>query len=819
MSNTDHIIKRPIVKKWHYIILWLFACVLPCADTQGQKTVNFDFKHKKKIYRGDFSVEVQYENKSVKDNDLIENVDFNRRFILNFHSLNLPDFDTIRKATLTISRNDILITGGLRFNPEETLERVISMGSSKRIFPLEPIGEGPVTIEIKAFKLSFLDGSSFATNPFGRAQFNFNISKKKEDSPLPADTPTPATETTTYKSTCDQEWEQRNAQGIEHMIWHVRKYLKEPCAEKNNKREAKRILLKEVRSGNKKRALDAAALYLEYYRGDGYESEVRRRVNEYNQPPPKQDELENVKKEFSDIQGMENESKKEQKFEEFIIKYSVPKWKEKAAVWVDKAKRFVRTQIEPINETDVYLNYAVAPVIHGISDSTNMSAELMVEDGRHRLNVTMFNDGNYHILISDAQKVMKYREEKIPVGNYPKIEPLPVTGDTLYGLSITSGKPPFRIDFYKNNQRLKSVEFESGEIFYDQAALENLLGSQTGDFTVRIVEWERNLMFNGGGFNIPAPEFPWLIVGTAILLFFVIIGIRSLQKRAHRREYEEKLKKAKEEGTAIIEPEVALNNTMDETITPTETQLEMAVPLEEIKAPEMEKHGRSKPPAFVIKKHKIASQQKHGVIELAEDFLSLVSANNYFKFDLTQLWDDTAINELHFHTKSISDLGQFLRSQNIKELIEKEGTIPEIGGFLLGKFFKDPDIGNYKVAVEEFVPVSPKMHNVYKLEFSTSGIAHELGEAQDQFPELVLVAWFHTHPGHGLFLSSPDLTIHEGFFKEKYQFAMEIDSLTDNLDTGFFTRTMAGKTNNRDNRKPSAKWFDWVEVEKASQLG
>lgn len=222
---------------------------------------------------------------------------------------------------------------------------------------------------------------------------------------------------------------------------------------------------------------------------------------------------------------------------------------------------------------------------------------------------------------------------------------------------------------------------------------------------------------------------------------------------------------------------------------------------------------------MVIKNRKIASQLKHGAVGTASDFFHLINSSNYFKIDLTRHWDDTAITELYFHYNCIAKLGDYLRTQNSTELMEAEGSLPEIGGFLLGRYYKDPDSINFKVTVEEFIPVSPEVHDAYKLEFSTLSLANELGNAQDKFPELMLIAWFHTHPGHGLFLSSPDLAIHEGFFREKYQFAMEIDTLTNNLDTAFFTRTRFGKTNNSSNLKADAKWFDWILIEGASRMG
>ena len=52
---------------------------------------------------------------------------------------------------------------------------------------------------------------------------------------------------------------------------------------------------------------------------------------------------------------------------------------------------------------------------------------------------------------------------------------------------------------------------------------------------------------------------------------------------------------------------------------------------------------------------------------------------------------------------------------------------------------------------------------------------------------------------------SPKLT----FFKEAYQFAMEIDSISGRLDTGFFTRKKDGVVNNIKDKTIDARWHSW----------
>ena len=56
------------------------------------------------------------------------------------------------------------------------------------------------------------------------------------------------------------------------------------------------------------------------------------------------------------------------------------------------------------------------------------------------------------------------------------------------------------------------------------------------------------------------------------------------------------------------------------------------------------------------------------------------------------------------------------------------------------------------------------------------------------------------------------MTIQDGFFKQPYQFAMEIDPLTERMDTAFFTRQKNGQTNNQFTRNPGLSWFAWTEI-------
>lgn len=175
-------------------------------------------------------------------------------------------------------------------------------------------------------------------------------------------------------------------------------------------------------------------------------------------------------------------------------------------------------------------------------------------------------------------------------------------------------------------------------------------------------------------------------------------------------------------------------------------------------------------------------------------------------------WKRSLLQKIYLNRSTIFELNDYVRTHNTAVIQEREGDIPEIGGMLLGTFQMTQ--GKYEVIVEKFVAIQSKEDNVYRLEFSIESLAQDLDTILDTHPDYTLVGWFHTHPGHGLFLSQPDLNIQHGFFKAPYQFAMEIDTLTENLDTGFFTWKAINEVNNQQDRKQGVAWFSWLDIEK-----
>ena len=172
---------------------------------------------------------------------------------------------------------------------------------------------------------------------------------------------------------------------------------------------------------------------------------------------------------------------------------------------------------------------------------------------------------------------------------------------------------------------------------------------------------------------------------------------------------------------------------------------------------------------------------------------------------LKNCWEDSAVSVLFLHARSIRAIDHMVKTKNCAMIgsVPME-QIPEIGGFLLGKVARDTH-DQYAVSVEKFVPITPERNNRYTVKFGDQAWS-ELDDAQRAHKDLKLVGWFHTHPGHGLFLSEADLSEHRQLFRQRYQIAIEIDPCTSGLDTAFFTWTRRGDLNNYRDRKKEQWW-------------
>lgn len=191
----------------------------------------------------------------------------------------------------------------------------------------------------------------------------------------------------------------------------------------------------------------------------------------------------------------------------------------------------------------------------------------------------------------------------------------------------------------------------------------------------------------------------------------------------------------------------------------------------------------------------------------------LNNGEKYFEFSMNLLWEDASIDTVFFNEQCIKAINDFVFLKASTHRLP-DGAMPEIGGFLIGKFIKENDL--YNITLDRFVDIESEDYGVYQISFGPKAWS-KLESEMDKFdPEIYeLIGWFHTHPGHGLFLSLPDQNIHNNFFKFPFQIAMEIDNVKKNssgsYDLGMFCVKKNGILNNAEDLIDN--WIAWRALE------
>ncbi len=97
----------------------------------------------------------------------------------------------------------------------------------------------------------------------------------------------------------------------------------------------------------------------------------------------------------------------------------------------------------------------------------------------------------------------------------------------------------------------------------------------------------------------------------------------------------------------------------------------------------------------------------------------------------------------------------------------------EAGGLLVGCNCADTQ-GKY-LLITDAIPATLAEGQRLCLTFTHQAWDQMLTHKHCEFPDELIVGWYHTHPGLGVFLSGPDLFIHQHFFSDPMQVALVID--------------------------------------------
>lgn len=97
----------------------------------------------------------------------------------------------------------------------------------------------------------------------------------------------------------------------------------------------------------------------------------------------------------------------------------------------------------------------------------------------------------------------------------------------------------------------------------------------------------------------------------------------------------------------------------------------------------------------------------------------------------------------------------------------------ELGGVLLGQAYQQN--GRSYVEVLAALPAVNDDHGPVHFTFTANGWSQLHKDRAEQYPELQIVGWFHTHPNLGVFYSSDDVVVHSAAFTQPWHVGLVVD--------------------------------------------
>jgi proteasome lid subunit RPN8/RPN11 len=127
----------------------------------------------------------------------------------------------------------------------------------------------------------------------------------------------------------------------------------------------------------------------------------------------------------------------------------------------------------------------------------------------------------------------------------------------------------------------------------------------------------------------------------------------------------------------------------------------------------------------------------------------------------------------------------------IDEIVLKEiddylssDTSNELGGVLLGNVYKDRN-DNLFIVIDSGIRAEHSTSSISRLTFTHETWDYINSVLEEKYPSKKILGWYHSHPGHTVFLSGHDLFIHENFFNLPFMVAYVFDPTIN--DRAFFS--------------------------------
>src|SRR3954467_15131564 len=126
------------------------------------------------------------------------------------------------------------------------------------------------------------------------------------------------------------------------------------------------------------------------------------------------------------------------------------------------------------------------------------------------------------------------------------------------------------------------------------------------------------------------------------------------------------------------------------------------------------------------------------------------------------IYKQSVLNDIRAHGRSAPDI--------------------EVCGVLVGNVYTD-NIGPF-IFIEASIRGNFSAGKNAQVTFTAQTWQHIQDVMDRQYPDMRILGWYHTHPGHGIFLSDMDLFIHKNFFSLPWHLAFVFDP--QHLEEGLF---------------------------------
>lgn len=147
--------------------------------------------------------------------------------------------------------------------------------------------------------------------------------------------------------------------------------------------------------------------------------------------------------------------------------------------------------------------------------------------------------------------------------------------------------------------------------------------------------------------------------------------------------------------------------------------------------------------------------------------------------------DYPADSKLIGEESETGDLKIFINEYTLSEIDSylSSDVKKELGGVLLGSVNIDIN-GNKFIVIKDIVIARHTNASISRLTFTHDTWEYINNKADEEHPDKIILGWFHSHPGHTVFLSSYDVFIQENFFNSDFMTAYVFDPTVQ--ERGFF---------------------------------